>query len=163
MPSPSSTMSSARVPNILSRRQIVNRVTDRTKDRSLDISPASVALLFSRPSYFVIHCQIRLDVFLPQVGLCERISPGGEGVTLSAAGFALLPSLGAGNFPATILRPGSAFSFRFSSWNMYNVYNRSSVSKVGNFHGRHWRGWLFSPGVSFRSGCFRDYEISFKL
>jgi len=28
---------------------------------------------------------------------------------------------------------------------------------------RHWRGWLFSPGVSFRSGCFRDYEISFKL
>lgn len=71
-------MSSARVLDS-SRRQIVNRVIDRggAEDRSHEYPGRAAALLFFRPSCFVIlHCQIRLDVFLPQVGLCDRVSPG---------------------------------------------------------------------------------------
>lgn len=78
----SATTSSAHVLDS-SRRQIVNRITIEAAKTDLSNIPAAAALFF-RPSYFVIlHCQIRLDVFLPQVGLCEGVSPGGERVTLS--------------------------------------------------------------------------------
>lgn len=60
-------------------------------------------------------------------------SHGKKELLLPAPRFtAQLLLLDAEKFSATIFSPGSSFSFRFFSWNMYNVYNRSFVSKVGN-------------------------------
>lgn len=156
MPSPSSATSSARVLDS-SRREIVNRVIERSSEnRSLEY-PGRCRLLFSRPPYFVIlDCQIRLDVFLPQVGLREKVSFG-ERVILS-------PPLDLPCFfrsaqetsPQLSPTPRSAFSFRFSSWNMYNVYNRSSVSKVGNLPGC---SMPTLAGLTFLSRCFFPFRL----
>lgn len=148
------------MPSHRHRRRVLLVFRIRHGERSLialQIDPlesAAAVPLTIFPFFVFLHCQIRLDVFLPQVGLCERVSPrDGE---KSSTRFVLLPMLGAGNFSATILYSGSAFSFRFSSWNMYNVYNRSFVSKVGNLPGR---STPVLAGLTFLSRCFFPFRL----
>ena len=157
---PSSTTSFAGVLDLL--REIVNRITDRSnEDRSLEYRPLRLTIF---PSFVLRNSPLSDSIRrFPSVGRIIRedlVGIGKELVTLSlslfAVRFALFPSLDAGNFFTTILYQGSAFSFRFSSWNMYNVYNRSSVSKVGNLPGR---STIVLAGLTFLFWCFFPFRL----